>query len=162
MAHSTAIANEFLKRANNDSKRLTQMQLQKLVYIAHGWNLVINQRPLTDDPIQAWDYGPVYPALWQTLNRYGKKSVDNLIKVSEYDAVALFRGDQISEEQLSPEDEQVINEVYQAYSDFHAFQLSERTHASGTPWHQIYIEKNHRRGTIDNDRIKCHFESLAA
>ena len=39
------IANDFLALPNT-SGRVTQMKLQKLTYISHGWNLVINDAPL--------------------------------------------------------------------------------------------------------------------
>ncbi len=50
MPISTEIANEFLKM-NGAMGRLTQMHLQKLVYIAHGWKLALVGEPLADDAI---------------------------------------------------------------------------------------------------------------
>ena len=67
-AWSAEIANEFIRRAAAEKRALTQMQLQKLVYIAHGWNLAINGEKLTHDDPQAWDYGPVYRDLWEALD----------------------------------------------------------------------------------------------
>ena len=81
MSHSSlAIANEFLKRAQNDGIPLTHMHVQKLVYIAHGWNLAVNNEPLIDESFVAWDYGPVAPSLFQALRRYGAGTVTRLIR----------------------------------------------------------------------------------
>lgn len=39
-------------------------KLQKLVYYAQAWHLVWEDRPLFEDPIQAWANGPVVPTLY--------------------------------------------------------------------------------------------------
>ena len=69
---AVSIANEFLKMPGA-KETLIQMQLQKLVYLANGWNLAINGMPLVSDNAEAWDYGPVYRALYDHTKFFGKK-----------------------------------------------------------------------------------------
>ena len=45
------IADEFIRRSGNCK---TNMQIQKMVYIAHGYMLGVYDRPLIVDPIEAW------------------------------------------------------------------------------------------------------------
>lgn len=52
-AASPAIANQFIPLALHDGRPLTNMHLQKLVFIAHGWNLAIRNLPLTEDDPEA-------------------------------------------------------------------------------------------------------------
>ena len=63
-----AIANEFIK-LNVGTMR--QMKLQKLVYMAHGWNLAIHREPLVKERIEAWDGGPVMRSIWNQIRDYG-------------------------------------------------------------------------------------------
>jgi uncharacterized phage-associated protein len=44
MYEARAVANYLLNRAKQDGKVLTPMQVLKLVYFAHGWNL--GKRPV--------------------------------------------------------------------------------------------------------------------
>ena len=53
--NALAIMNEFVERAR--PVNLPQMKFQKLVYMAHGWNLAINNDPLVSNRIEAWDGG---------------------------------------------------------------------------------------------------------
>lgn len=77
---------------------MTAMKLQKLVYYAQAWSLVWDDRPLFDEPIQAWANGPVCPALYDAhrgrftvqpgsidgnadrLGRVARETVDAVIK----------------------------------------------------------------------------------
>jgi hypothetical protein len=42
---------------------MSAWRLQKLVYYSQAWSLVWDERPLFDEPIQAWANGPVCLAL---------------------------------------------------------------------------------------------------
>lgn len=159
---SPEIANEFIRLAKADKYSLTQMQLQKLVYIAHGWNLAINGGPLTHDAPQAWEYGPVYPELWQALRSYGKAPVTREIANGEY-SPGRFSEDlgETANATLSQDEKQVIERVYRDYGKFHAFQLSALTHSDGTPWTEIYDNGNGKFDEIPSQLIRAHFVNLA-
>ena len=45
MYSSITVANYFLKKAWSEETDLTQMQVLKLVYIAHGWGILA--KPIT-------------------------------------------------------------------------------------------------------------------
>src|SRR5690348_15136296 len=67
---ATAIANEFLRR-RGESVSPAQMLVQKLAYIANGWNLAINGEPLIRENAEAWDNGPVYRSIWDHIRDFG-------------------------------------------------------------------------------------------
>jgi len=161
---SAEIANEFIRRAMADRRPLTQMQLQKLVYIAHGWNLAINGEPLTVDSPQAWEYGPVYRDLYRSLSRYGRGAVTKEITVGEI-PFGDFEGDAALEQparaDLTPEECAIVDRVYRDYSKYHAYQLSALTHRDGTPWTHIYDGGNGKFSEIPNRMIQDHFIALA-
>jgi len=159
---SPAIANEFIRLAEAEGKRLTQMQLQKLVYIAHGWNLAINGEPLTRDDPRAWDYGPVYPELRRALRSYGRSPVSREIANSEFVPGAFDdEPGNAAVADLTAAERSVIERVYRDYGKFHAFQLSALTHREGTPWSRIYRSGAGRFDDIPAGMIRDHFVDLA-
>ena len=153
MAHSSlAVANRILQTAWSQKKNLTIMQLIKLVYIAHGWSLALLNRPLVADRVEAWQHGPVYPDVynefrgsgWQPIRR---KAIDRWSGVA---ADSDFDADELS----------IIEKVVDAYGDFHAFELSSRTHQPGTPWSTVFAEGRGKFAPISNRLIKSHFDEL--
>jgi uncharacterized phage-associated protein len=140
------------------------MQLQKLVYIAHGWNLAINGKPLTTDAASAWDYGPVYKDLFDALRRYGSSPVTREIRAGDFGIGMFLEGSEAEEVMSAPlvqAERDVIERVYRDYGHFHAFNLSALTHQPGTPWAQVYREGAGRFQPIDNERVRSHFIDLA-
>ena len=65
MSHSSiAIANGFLDLAEGvPAARMTNMKVQKLVYIAHGFTLAMCDEPLISSHVHAFQWGPVIPVL---------------------------------------------------------------------------------------------------
>lgn len=52
-----SVANELLRLAKTRGITLTNMQVQKLVYIGHGYSLAILHRQLFRQPVEAWRWG---------------------------------------------------------------------------------------------------------
>lgn len=143
-----AIANEFLKR---DGGPMNQMKLQKLVYIAHGWNLAINRAPLIEGRIEAWDGGPVLRIIWNHLRDFG------------YNAKGFLMGNVHKEPYtatLTPSEQEVIDHVWKRYGGYSGLELSQMTHKPGTPWSNTYFGVGQNARIIDND-IRSHFVELA-
>ena len=130
----------------------TPMQLLKLVYIAHGWSLAINDRPLIVESIEAWLYGPVIPSLYRSLKQWRNRPVDEFLPIAPTEQTDFL-----------PEDKEVMDAVLDAYGHLSALQLSSLTHASGTPWHEVYKVEGQNMGDalIPSERIKQHFVDLA-
>ena len=144
-----AIANEFLKLENG--KPVNQMWLQKLVYIAHGWNLAINSEPLINHRIEAWDGGPVIRSIWNHLRDLGRNTQDRLFGLA---SGLPFLAD------LNPSEKAVIEHVWNRYGAYTGNELSQLTHQEGTPWSNAYFGRG-RNSALDQADIKQHFIELA-
>ena len=57
MTSAVTVANKILELASAKNLKLSPLQLMKLVYMSQGWNLALNDAPLFDDRIEAWQYG---------------------------------------------------------------------------------------------------------
>ncbi|MEJ1998904.1 MAG: DUF4065 domain-containing protein, partial [Maritimibacter sp.] len=108
---SRVVANRILEIAETKGIKLTLMQLLKLVYIAHGWWLSFsNGRPLTSDTPQAWQYGPVYPAVYNAFRRYGSREI-------EHKASDLITGYEYSGS-FSSDVDRLLEQVVESYGRF--------------------------------------------
>ena len=119
MSLTAAVAKEFVRVADADGDPLTKMQLQKLVYYAQAWSLVIRDSELIDDDFQAWQWGPVNGLLWKQLDGIA----GNVVPPEQNEFAHL----------LSKDDVRFIRAVWDSYSDYSASALSRMTHAE-EPW----------------------------
>lgn len=146
MQNSATVANRFLALAGERGDALTPMQLLKLVYIAHGWMLGLNGRPLISDEVQAWQYGPVIPKLYNAIRQYRSQPVQGNVKGGHG--------------LLDPVETSIVDQVYNIYGQKSGPALSRLTHQVGGPWHTVY-----RPGSfgdvISNDIIEDHYAMLA-
>ena len=146
MHDSRVVANRFLDLANAKGDSLTPMQLLKLVYIAHGWMLGLYGRPLIRDDVEAWQYGPVIPRLYNSVRGFKSQPVVGPLPARE--------------ETLDDKEKSIIDQVYEIYGDLSGPQLSRLTHAEGSPW-QITYKPGQFRLEISNDVIEDHYRQKA-
>jgi len=141
-----AAANEFLRLAGEEGKSLTNMQLQKLVFLGQGYCLALLGRQLHRNNTHAWQWGPVVPRLYKDLQKYGSGVVSEAVP---------------SIDQLQSEDElRIVRAVWKAYRNYSGAQLSALTHKPGSPWAKTW--ETNKFGIIDPNDIKAYYGRLVA
>lgn len=145
MSSSLAVANEFIKLAQQEGDlSLTNMKLQKLVYIAHGFSLAAYDKPLLDrEDVYAWQFGPVIKELYEQLRIYGRNSVTAPLPAPD---------------QISPDDAALIKAVWEGYGHHSAFALSNITHKTNTPWTLTWNETPF--SIISDHLIQAHYKRI--
>lgn len=149
MYKAIEVAWKMLKVAKEKNINLSNLQLQKLVYIAHGYMLGWKNKPLCEESMEAWEYGPVIGDMYHEFKDNGKET----IPVSK-DLVTNLDGDLDAE--------YIINGVLDNYGKKTAPELVSLTHQVGTPWQRTWDStgKHSRSIPIDNDLIKNHFRKV--
>lgn len=147
MYDSVTVANQFLSLAKGRAGSLTPMQVLKLVYIAHGWNLGLYGRPLIRDDIEAWQYGPVIPRLYNAVRKFRSNPVDGPLRGAR-------------NENLDERAADIVEQVYGIYGQMSGPALSRLTHADGSPWDTIYVDGEFGL-VIPNDIIEDHYARMA-
>ena len=160
---SVEVANEFLRPTRSNGS-LTQMQLQKLAFVANGWSSVINAEPLIGEAAQAWDYGPVYPDLYDHTKYFGKAPIGRLINPDDDEAAKFFLKGKPTRPPyfaaMSEREQSVIDHVWRRYGRLDGISLSRLTHQPGTPWFETYTKLGKNR-PITQDLIEGHYRRLA-
>ena len=146
-----AIANHILDMAKEQGRDITVMQLLKLIYIANGWSWALLGKQLVRDPVEAWQYGPVYPSVYRDFRRFGGQPIR--------EKSAMLNGALPYSCRLDDQQRELLDSTVRHYGSLHAFRLSEMTHEPGTPWSQIR-EGNGAYTEIPQKLIRAHFETL--
>jgi uncharacterized phage-associated protein len=149
-----AVANFFLDKAEEAGDALTPLKLQKLVYFAHGWHLAILNRPLIEEPIQAWQYGPVIEALYHEFKECGNGPIHFRLNSP------FSWGERPRVE--DPETLELVNKVWDIYKRYTAVELSAMTHATDGPWNSVWGKGATRHAVIPNSLITSYFRGIAA
>lgn len=144
MAVSALSAAKELARLSNWS--LTNLQLQKILYLAHMVYMYQNEgAPLIVEGFQAWDYGPVQPSVYHRAKIYGAAPVGSIfLDVSNID------GDS--------KEAAILKQAYSELSGLTGGQLVHATHKKGGAWDKNY-EPGRRNHPIPNDQILEEYKS---
>ena len=117
--------------------KATNLELQKILYIAHMIYLGNENEPLIIESFEAWDYGPVIPELYQHVKGFGANPVKNV-----FHSVAL--PDQNSSES------DYLKRTVDALKNAKASHLVGFTHREGSAWSKAYSVG--KRGVVISDQ----------
>lgn len=121
------------------------MSLLKLTYIAHGWHLETQNAPLFGNRIEAWQYGPVIPDVYNDFRRQGVAVSGTVNTVTQCN--------------FDPVDEALLDQVWNIYGNLPAFRLSDLTHVPGGPW-DIATKTGGYYAPIPDELIHQHYMVL--
>lgn len=125
---------------------LSNLQLQKLLYLAHMVSLGRNM-PLIDEEFSAWMYGPVLPALYDRVKLFGTSFVRDRF---------------YHEEVLSEQDEryQLLKEIYNILGEKKGWELVALTHRPGGAWTKNY--NGNYNVTIPEQDILAEYKDITS
>ena len=93
------------------------LKLQKLLYLAQGYNYAFYDRPLFNDDLEGWVHGPVVPSVYRLYNEFKYNPISLSYEIEELEKDAL----------------DVLNYVIDKYSKYDSKYLEELTH-NQDPW----------------------------
>jgi uncharacterized phage-associated protein len=114
------IAKYFISRNIKDKRSLSNKKLQKLLYYAQAWNLVLNNKKLFNNDIEAWIHGPAIRSIYTRYKGFGFNNIEDKIDENEFKS-------------LSKDEIKVLNAVWDVYGKYDADYLEKLTH-SEEPW----------------------------
>lgn len=130
----------------NSERGLDPLQTLKLSYIAHGFTLALRDKPLLEDDVEAWQYGPVIRPIYNALPGGSAKITGKLL-----DKPALFDED----------DKRILNTVLKKYGHLSGLTLSSLTHSKGSPWDETW-QAYGKNAVIPQELIQSHYQKILA
>lgn len=114
-----------------------KIKIQKILYIAFGYYGALNNgKYLFNDEIQAWNYGPVIPSVYNNYIRLKRQPT----------------------QVLDPKVKRILDRVIAIYEPMKPFDLVALTHKKGSPWSLFY--EIDMRNEIDKKTIIGHYKII--
>lgn len=146
----------IINYSNNHDYSISNLKLQKLLYLIQAYFLVNTDCPCFREKIEAWDFGPVVPDAYREYKQYGGGNIPPITSYLEVDYSDIWNTRRIDYDDnvINDYDKELINEVIEEFADYTATDLVTLTH-NQAPWKEAY--KSHENKEIENARIKEYF-----
>ncbi len=114
------ISDFFIQKNKTDATGLTNKKLQKLLYYSQAWSLVLFDKAMFNEPIQAWVHGPAIPRVYGVFKEFAMNDIEK--DVDE---------DKLSN--ISTNEASLLEDIWKIYGKYDADYLEALTH-SEEPW----------------------------
>ena len=120
---------------------ISNLKLQKLLYFVQAQFLVNEGKPAFQENIEAWDFGPVVPEVYQYFKIWGNSEIPSI-------------GIKGSKNSIYQRDRKLIDNILKKCAPYTAAALVEITH-SQRPWKDAY--EKYCNNIITNESIREYF-----
>src|SRR3546814_3324869 len=144
-------------RISDWSSDVCSSDLNKMVYIVHGWSLAYDCSVVGELP-RVWQHGPIYASLYDDLRAFRNEPVLNMQPAANSRTCPT-----VPDTDLVTLD--LIKSVLDQYGHFDPIQLSNLCHAARSPWALESAASGHRvkpGHAIPEWRIQNHYRNLLA
>src|ERR1035437_9478206 len=114
------IAKYFIWKADSEKKTITNKKLQKLLYYAQAWSLVLRDKKLFTDKIEAWIHGPAVRSIYFEYKKFGFGPITESVANTDVSNISI-------------ETKKFLNHVWSVYGKKDAAYLEYLSH-SEMPW----------------------------
>ena len=119
-----SVAKYFVNKAIAEDRPISNLKLQKIMYFIQRDYLKNHDGvPFFDDPIEAWQFGPVVPPVYYKYCAFGSMPIT---------------ADYSLDESIESHSQNFINSVYDKLKNKNAWDLVDETHKDGGPWKETY------------------------
>lgn len=137
------IANKIIANTDiNQGETISNLKLQKMLYYLQGFFIAVFDKKLFEEPIEAWQYGPVVREAYFHFKEFGPSSI------------SLKEGENIMV--LPQNEDELFREVMEEYGQFSAIKLMNMTHEE-LPWRKTFNENP--QGEISYELLREYFKT---
>lgn len=145
-----AISNAILDIADAIQLPVTNIGINKILYFAHATHLTFFSRPLVNTNFEAWQFGPVLPAVYHQFKVHGAEPITSratiMCAATGDDVVATYSG-------LGLDDSWLLD-IVEHYGNIPAHALVALSHESGGAWDIVWNRNEPNRfGMAIPDRL---------
>ena len=143
MVSALDVAQYVISYCHEKGYPISNLKLQKILYFIQAEFLVSTHTPCFYENIEAWEFGPVVPEVYQKYKIFGSSNIGVYGRI-----IQRTMG-------LNNREINMINNMVDDTSKYSATQLVDITHRQ-SPWVNAY--KRHYNNIITNESIKEFFE----
>jgi uncharacterized phage-associated protein len=114
------VAKYFIWKSQSEEKPITNKKLQKLLYYAQAWSLVLRNKKLFSDKIEAWVHGPAIRDVYFEYRKFGFGPISENVRKNDLG-------------KISENTKEFLDQVWSVYGKKDAAFLEYLSH-SETPW----------------------------
>ncbi len=150
------VANLIVAEAERQGRPTTNLRLQKILYFVHGKYLARHNVPLMQGYLEAWQYGPVHPLVYDSFKHLGAAPIRE--RARKHD---LLSGREVPVGEIGDSDlREDILDLAVPYLKLSPGRLVDLSHARNSPWDVLTRTASDGRCfgfRITEDLIRSHF-----